>query len=133
MFGVSATVAKVLDDSARKTGYPILILRERGTGKTALARHIHGLSGRSGSFIRESAAAIPEHLEVAHLGGHARGAYMGDQLPSRSTVQSLATIMLFSICGARTRSYVVEREWKGPFALTEMLSFIVKPRMSSRS
>lgn len=79
LFGVSATVAKVLDDSARyaKTGYPILILGERGTGKTALARHIHGLSGRSGSFIRESAAAIPEHLEVAHLGGHARGAYTG--------------------------------------------------------
>lgn len=79
LFGVSAAVAKVLEESSRyaRTGYPILLLGERGTGKTVLARHIHALSGRTGSFIRESAASIPEHLEVAHLGGHARGSFTG--------------------------------------------------------
>ncbi len=79
LFGASAPVAKVLHESARfaKSGYPLLLLGEPGTGKTVLARHIHELSGRSGSFIKESAAAIPEHLEVAHLGGHARGSFTG--------------------------------------------------------
>jgi len=79
VFGTSAAITKVLAECARyaTTRYPILLLGERGTGKTALARHIHGLSGRQGSFIIESAAAIPEHLEVAHLGGHARGSFTG--------------------------------------------------------
>ena len=79
LFGTSAPMAKVLHESARyaKTGYPLLLLGEPGTGKSALARHIHELSGRTGSFIKESAAAIPEHLEVAHLGGHARGSFTG--------------------------------------------------------
>lgn len=79
LFGVSDAIAKVLDASSRyaHSRHPLLILGQRGTGKTALARHIHILSGRTGSFIRESAAAIPEHLEVAHLGGHARGSFTG--------------------------------------------------------
>ena len=79
LFGVSGAIATVLDAASRyaRSGHPLLILGQRGTGKTALARHIHALSGRTGSFIRESAAAIPEHLEVAHLGGHARGSFTG--------------------------------------------------------
>jgi DNA-binding NtrC family response regulator len=79
LFGTSAPIAKVLHESARfaKTGYPLLLLGEPGTGKSVLARHVHDLSGRLGSFIKESAAAIPEHLEVAHLGGHARGSFTG--------------------------------------------------------
>jgi two-component system, NtrC family, response regulator AtoC len=79
LFGTSAPVAKVLRESTRyaQTGYPILLMGERGTGKTALARLIHEQSGRTGSFIQESAAAIPEHLEVAHLGGHSRGSFTG--------------------------------------------------------
>jgi len=79
LFGASAPIAKVLHESARfaKSGYPLLLLGEPGTGKSVLARHIHDLSGRSGPFIKESAAAIPEHLEVAHLGGHARGSFTG--------------------------------------------------------
>jgi DNA-binding NtrC family response regulator len=79
LFGASAPIAKVLHESARfaKSGHPLLLLGEPGTGKSVLAGYIHDLSGRGGSFIKESAAAIPEHLEVAHLGGHARGSFTG--------------------------------------------------------
>ena len=79
LFGHSAAIAKLLDECGRyaRTAYPILVLGQRGSGKSALARHIHELSGRSGAFVHESAAAIPEHLEVAHLGGHARGSFTG--------------------------------------------------------
>lgn len=78
-FGASAAIAQVLAESARyaRTRYPVLVLGLPGTGKSALARYIHSQSGRSGAFVRESAAAIPEHLEVAHLGGHTRGSFTG--------------------------------------------------------
>lgn len=79
LFGSSRATHRFLDASIRFAGtrYPVLILGERGTGKTMLARHIHALSARTGAFVRESAAAIPEHLEMAHLVGHARGAFTG--------------------------------------------------------
>jgi two-component system response regulator HydG len=78
-FGASAGIARALDRSARyaRTRDPIVILGERGTGKTALAQHIHALSGRTGAFIGESAPAIPKDMETAHLTGHARGAFTG--------------------------------------------------------
>jgi transcriptional regulator with PAS, ATPase and Fis domain len=65
LFGSSRAIQKVLADADRyaKTRYPMLILGERGTAKSVLARHIHGLSARQGEFVRESAAAIPTRQE----------------------------------------------------------------------
>ncbi|MFL5493506.1 MAG: sigma 54-interacting transcriptional regulator [Gemmatimonadales bacterium] len=79
LFGSSCAMQAVLEDGARYAGtrYPILILGSPGTGKTLLARHLHALSERPGPFVRESGAAIPEHLEVSHLSGHSRGAFTG--------------------------------------------------------
>jgi two-component system, NtrC family, response regulator HydG len=79
VFGSSRAMQKVLTESVRfsATRHPVLVLGERGTGKSLLARHIHGLSSRPGVFVRESCAAIPEHLEVSHLAGHVRGAFTG--------------------------------------------------------
>lgn len=70
-------MARLLDDCARyaATDYPILLLGPPGSGKTALARHIHGLSGRSGDFVSCSTAGVPANLEVSLLGGHRRGAF----------------------------------------------------------
>lgn len=59
------------------TPFPLLILGEPGTGKTALAKHIHMLSRRTGDFVAQSAAGVPEHLGASLLGGHARGAFTG--------------------------------------------------------
>jgi DNA-binding NtrC family response regulator len=79
VFGNSCATQRFLDESARfaRTPYPVLILGGRGTGKTVLARHIHALSSRAGAFVSQSGAAIPEHLEMAHLVGHVRGAFTG--------------------------------------------------------
>lgn len=78
-FGHSRAIATVMGQCRRyaETNYPILILGAPGTGKTELARYIHGLSGRPGLFVPESAAAVPEHIEVSHFAGHARGAFTG--------------------------------------------------------
>jgi DNA-binding NtrC family response regulator len=79
VFGTSRAIQQVVADCVRYAGvrYPLLILGARGTGKSVVARHIHTLSQRAGDFIKESGAAIPEHLEVSHLAGHARGAFTG--------------------------------------------------------
>jgi DNA-binding NtrC family response regulator len=79
LFGTSGTIRKALDQCARFAPGrdPILLVGERGTGKTVLARHIHDLSGRGGEFVDVSASHIPANLELAHLGGHSRGAYTG--------------------------------------------------------
>ncbi|HKT60270.1 MAG TPA: sigma-54 factor interaction domain-containing protein, partial [Gemmatimonadales bacterium] len=79
LFGNSRAIQQVLAESGRYagTGYPVLILGERGTGKSVLARHIHNLSGRTGSFVRESAAAIQPNLELSYLMGHIRGSFTG--------------------------------------------------------
>ena len=42
-------------------GDPILVLGESGTGKELVARGIHNLSGRSGSFMPINCSALPRH------------------------------------------------------------------------
>lgn len=60
-----------------RTNEPILLLGERGTGKTTLARIVHGLSARSGAFVPFQILPVNDDLYVAELFGHARGAYTG--------------------------------------------------------
>jgi DNA-binding NtrC family response regulator len=55
----------------------VLLQGESGSGKDVIARAIHGLSGRSGSYVPINAAAIPESLADAELFGHRRGAFTG--------------------------------------------------------
>lgn len=77
LLGTSPAVRKVLDQCARfaPARDPVVLLGEPGTGKTVLAQRIHELSGRAGEFVKVAASHIPENLELAHLGGHSRGAY----------------------------------------------------------
>ncbi len=80
LFGGSAGVCALLRDAElyARTSYPILILGEPGVGKTAIAKWIHVRSGRRAEgFVKQAASWIPEHLEVAHLAGHAKGAFTG--------------------------------------------------------
>ncbi|HTX73283.1 MAG TPA: sigma-54 dependent transcriptional regulator [Rectinemataceae bacterium] len=59
------------------TALPVFITGETGTGKELVARAIHALSGRKGSFVTVNIAGLDETLFADTLFGHAKGAYTG--------------------------------------------------------
>ena len=78
-YGEPAT-ATLLAQAARvaKTGAPVLIEGETGSGKEGLARFVHAQSARSaGPFVAINCAALPETMAEAMLFGHAKGAFTG--------------------------------------------------------
>lgn len=60
-----------------KTQSPILILGEKGTGKSFLAEIVHNLSKRQGLFVTENAANFSESLVNAQLFGTKVGSFTG--------------------------------------------------------
>jgi DNA-binding NtrC family response regulator len=72
-------VLDLLDDVAKlsRSGYPILVLGESGTGKDLVARGIHKISGRSGSFMPINCSALPRDVIESELFGHVAGAFTG--------------------------------------------------------
>lgn len=97
LFGTSAAITKVLDQCARfaRARDPVVLLGERGTGKTVLAQHLHVLSGRPGQFVKVSSSHIPENLELAHLGGHSRGSYTGADRDQQGLLEAAHTGTFF--------------------------------------
>jgi pSer/pThr/pTyr-binding forkhead associated (FHA) protein len=56
---------------------PILVHGETGTGKELVARAIHAMTRRSGSFVAVNCGALPPTLISSELFGARKGAYSG--------------------------------------------------------
>lgn len=63
-------------ERAARSGEPVLISGETGSGKTHLALLLHRMSRRAdGPFVRVNCGAIPESLFEREMFGHMRGAF----------------------------------------------------------
>jgi NtrC-family two-component system response regulator AlgB len=72
-----AAVISVIERAAPSRA-SILILGENGTGKSALARHIHQLSTlATGPFVTVSCPSLSRELLESELFGHVKGAFTG--------------------------------------------------------
>jgi two-component system response regulator HydG len=80
LVGASAAMREVFDVVTRvaDAATPVLFIGETGTGKTALARAMHGAGARAERpFVSINCASLPESLLESELFGHVKGAFTG--------------------------------------------------------
>src|SRR5579884_1623268 len=80
IIGKSPALLKALEMAAiaAASDIPVLIQGETGTGKEAVAHHIHNRSRRvENCFVPVNCPATPEHLFEAEMFGHTKGAFTG--------------------------------------------------------
>lgn len=80
LFGKSQVMKRVIEQIHRvaPTDFSVILQGETGTGKSTVARVIHGPSRRAeGPFVTVDIGAIPETLVESELFGHEKGAFTG--------------------------------------------------------
>ncbi len=79
LFTFHAPLAQQLQslNEIAQSAIPTLVLGPSGSGKELVARAIHKLSQRRGSFVSVNCGALPENLVEAELFGARRGAFTG--------------------------------------------------------
>jgi transcriptional regulator with PAS, ATPase and Fis domain len=74
---------------------PVLLSGETGTGKEMVARAIHRLSQRTGSFVAVNCGGLPETLVASELFGARKGAFSGADADRTGLVQEAHRGTLF--------------------------------------
>jgi DNA-binding NtrC family response regulator len=85
---------KLMSRAARSAS-TVLITGESGTGKELVARSVHDMSGRRGSFVPINCAAIPAELIEAELFGHTGQAFTGAKQARAGLFESAEAGTLF--------------------------------------
>jgi transcriptional regulator with GAF, ATPase, and Fis domain len=79
-----------------RSGLPVVVLGETGTGKELVARAIHVLSARATQvFVAQNCGATPDTLIESELFGHSRGAFTGAVADRAGLFESAAGGTLF--------------------------------------
>ncbi len=85
MKALVGTLERIASSSPRS---PVLLLGETGSGKEALAWHLHVKSfGTAMPFIQLNCAALPEAMAESELFGHERGAFTDARSTRRGLVE----------------------------------------------
>ena len=74
---------------------PVLITGETGVGKELVAKAVHGLSERKGSFIPVNVAGLDDNVFSDNLFGHRKGAFTGAEEARGGLVEQAAGGTLF--------------------------------------
>lgn len=82
-------------ESIATTCQPVLVRGETGTGKELIARAIHDLSQKSGSFIAVNVAGLDDNVFSDTLFGHVRGAFTGADADRPGLIERAAEGTLF--------------------------------------
>ncbi|WP_353683533.1 sigma-54 dependent transcriptional regulator [Thermodesulfovibrio sp. 3907-1M] len=82
-----------------KTDTTVILYGETGTGKSAIAKAIHIMSGKKGAFVEINCASIPETLIESELFGYEKGAFSGaiKQKPGKIELAQNGTLFLDEI------------------------------------
>jgi DNA-binding NtrC family response regulator len=90
LIGASRPMQELFDQIALAAGCSstVLIYGESGTGKELVARAIHEMSDRDGTFVPVNCSAIPAELIESELFGHLGGAFTGAKQSRAGLIES---------------------------------------------
>ncbi len=98
LIGVSDSMRRVFAVLEKLGPQPstVLIRGETGTGKTGIAKALHGLSGRADRpFVTFDCASVQPNLVESALFGHVRGAFTGATADAKGAVEEAQGGTLF--------------------------------------